>query len=231
MNKLASKEIKGLLKIVETELNKYDEYDLQAYENGGLELYTYKLLLNKNKDIECRIYPYKNDCCEYVIKIPKDDILDSKGLLKGLINYIYENEINTRRQFIKANKSWYNRKHKSLCTWVERCNKTKINDIVEQIASRYSITKDLERKITYFKQFVTDFYNCISRINPIWKLEDVMEKVIARAEYLNIDNVTCVINEFEFLTINRNGEEIKVCVEDCFNISETVNYIISRIRR
>lgn len=231
MNKLSNKEIKGLLKIVETELNKHDEYEVQAYENGGLELYTYKLLLNKNKDIECRIYPYENDCCEYVIKIPKDDILDSKNLLKGLINYIYENEINFRKQFITANKGFYARKHKSIATWTERENMEKIIQITNQIADRYSITKDLEKKITYFKQFVTDFYNCMGRLNPIWKLEDVAEKVIDRAEYLNIDNVTCTISEFEFLTISRNDSKVKVCVEDCFNISQTVNYIISRIRR
>lgn len=147
------KNIKTTLKEITEVLNSHEEWEE--------EFWTYKLEL-KDNDIICKIYDDEN--IEYIMKIEKID--GAENILKGFISYLYENEINPRNIFVRGSKGYNNRKIKSLCTWTERGKQEKVDAIVEELTSRYKITKKLENEVRYYKTFVSDLYKCLEKMCP-----------------------------------------------------------------
>lgn len=149
------KNIKNTLKEITEVLNNHEEWEE--------EFWTYKLELKD--DIICKIYDDEN--IEYIMKIEK--VEGAENILKGFISYLYDNEINFRNTFVRGSKGYNNRKIKSLCTWTEREKQEKVDTIVEELTTRYKITKRLENEVKYYKTFVSDLYKCLDKMCPNWK--------------------------------------------------------------
>jgi len=147
------KNIKNTLNEIMEVLNRHEEWEE--------EFWTYKLEL-KDNDIICKIFDDEN--IEYIMKIEKLEGIEE--ILKGFISYLYENEINTRNTFVRGSKGYNNRKIKSLCTWTERGKQEKVDAIVEELTSRYKITKRSESDVRHYKTFVSDLYKCLYVICP-----------------------------------------------------------------
>lgn len=233
MIKLTNKEIKGLLTDISKVMNDYEQYEI---DNG--DAWGYVLKLNRNKDIECRIYDeIECESGNYVIAIPSDNISGIKDILKGFINYLYENEINFRNSYLKANKGWYSRKHKSLNTWFERNNRTKIDAIVEDIAERYSTTKRLEAEVEHYKVFISRFYYALNVLVPDWKIEDIKEASLKRCSELNIKNVGVSYIDNKLIIMKSNDDSTYIVdkfdieIDPYTNISMVVNQIVNRLRK
>lgn len=229
MSKLANKEIKELLKSISEVMNDYEQYEI---DNG--DAWDYKFNLKKNGDIECRIYDEK--WCEYVMAIPKE-VTCVKDILKGYINFLYENEINFRQSYLKANKGWYSRKHKSLNNWFLKNNRTKIDAIVEDIAERYSTTKHVESDIAHFKVFISRLYWALNCLDKTWKIEDIKEAAFKRCEQFGINNVGISYIDSKLIIMKNNEDATAVLdkfdieIDSYANISMVVNQITSRLRK
>ncbi|OOM80476.1 hypothetical protein CLPUN_13310 [Clostridium puniceum] len=226
---LTNKEIKDSLQKILGVMNDYEEYEIS---NG--DAWTYKFNLKKNSDIECRIYD--GEWCEYVMAIP-NDVTSVKDILKGYINYLYENEINFRNSYLKANKGWYSRKHKSLNTWFERNNRAKIDAIVEDIAERYSTTKRVESDIAHYKVFISRLYYALNCLDKNWKLEDIKEAAFKRCSELGIKNIriSYIDSRLSVMKNNNNAtavlDKFDIEIDSYSNISMVVNQITSRLRK
>ncbi|NRY59865.1 hypothetical protein [Clostridium beijerinckii] len=230
MSKLTNKAIKELLMKVSEVMNDYEQYEI---ENG--DAWGYVLKLNPNKNIECRIMD--DEWCEYTMAIPSDNISGVKDILKGFINYLYENEINFRNGYLKANKGWYARKHKSLNTWFERNNRTKIDAIVEDISERYSTTKRLENEVEHYKVFISRLYYVLNCLVPNYKLEDIKEVTFKRLNEFNIKNVGISNIDNKLIVMKSNDDssyiidKFDIEIDSYSNVNIIVNQIVSRLRK
>lgn len=226
MKKINNAAIKKLLMEIKGQLNDREQWEI---ENG---VWTYKLELKK-EDIICKIYDEDN--IEYIMQIEKaDNVTD---ILKGFISYLYENELNHRQAFLKANKGYYSRKHKSLNTWFLRDNRAKIDAIVEDLSERYSISKKVEFEITHYKSFVSDMYSCLNCLEPSWKTADIKESIFKKVEEFNIKNVgvTYIENTIIVMKSDEKAENIidkfDIVVDSYSNKSAIVNEAINRLRK
>ncbi|WP_160684747.1 hypothetical protein [Clostridium sp. C2-6-12] len=226
---LTNKEIKELLTDISKVMNDYDQFEI---DNG--DAWTYKFNLKKNGDIECRIYD--GEWCEYSMAIPKD-VTCVKDVLKGYINFLYENEINFRQSYLKANKGWYSRKHKSLNLHFQKQNQTKIDAIVEDISERYSTTKRLENEVEHYKIFISRLYWALNCIVPSWKIEDIKEAAFKRCEEFGISNVGISYIDNTLIVMKSDDKATKILdkfdieIDSYSNISMVANQIVSRLRK
>ncbi len=232
MSKLASKEIKELLKNISEVMNDYEQYEI---ENG--DAWGYVLKLNKNKDIECRIYD-EIECenCNYVITIPSD-VTCIKDILKGFINYIYNNEINWRNNCLKSNKGWYSRKHKSTNLWLERGKEDKVLEIAKEISERYKNSKLLENQIEHYKVFISRIYYVLNCLVENWKLEDIKEAAFKRLNEFNINNVGISHIDNKLIIMKSNDDSTYIVdkfdieIDSYTNVNMIVNQIVLRLRK
>lgn len=225
--------MKETLKKIEICLNDYNDFEI---ENG--DAWGYVLKLNKNKDIELRIYDeIECESCNYSVAIPNENIAGIKDILKSFVNEIYEKEINWRNSCLKSNKGWYSRKHKSICTWTERENLQKILQITNQIADRYKNSKLLERDIEHFKVFVSRLYYALNCLDKSWKIEDIKEAAIKRCDELNIKNVGISYINSRLIVMKNNNDATAVLdkfdieIDSYSNVNMIVNQIVSRLRK
>jgi len=229
MSKLANKEIKELLKNISGVMNDYEQYEI---DNG--DAWIYKFNLKKNGDVECRIYD--EEWCEYVMAIP-NDVTCVKDILKGYVNYIYENEINFRNSYLKANRGWYSRKHKSTNLWLERGNEIKVLEIAKDIAERYSTSKRLENDIAHYKVFISRLYWALNCLDKTWKIEDIKEAAFKRLSEFGISNVGISYIESKLIVMKNNDnataviDKFDIEIDSYSNISMVVNQITSRLRK
>ncbi|NRT78137.1 hypothetical protein [Clostridium beijerinckii] len=232
MSKLASKEIKELLKNISEVMNDYEQYEI---ENG--DAWGYVLKLNKNKDIELRIYD-EIECenCNYVITIPSD-VTCIKDILKGFINYIYNNEINWRNNCLKSNKGWYSRKHMSTNLWLERGKEDKVLEIAREISERYRNSKLIESQIEHYKVFISRLYYVLNCLVENWKIEDIKEAAFKRLNEFNIKNVgiSHIDNKLIIMKSSNDSsyitDKFDIEIDSYTNISMAVNQIVSRLRK
>ncbi|AQS09664.1 hypothetical protein CLOBY_17950 [Clostridium saccharobutylicum] len=227
--KITNKEIKELLKNISEVMNEYEQYEI---ENG--DAWKYIIKINKNKDIECRIYD--GEWCEYVITIP-NDVTDIKSILKGFINYLYENEINNRQSFVKGSDAFNRRKIKSLSNWSSKNNEAKCKAIQEELVSRFNIAKKVKGELEYYKVFVSRFYYALNTLVPNWKIEDIKEATFKRLDEFNIKNVGISYIDNKLIIMKSNDDSTYIVdkfdieIDSYTNISLTVNKIVNRLRK
>ncbi|AUN22529.1 hypothetical protein RSJ22_14225 [Clostridium botulinum] len=170
MDKLTKTEIRKNFKMIEEELNNREEWEL---ENGCVE---YRLFLNRDGNLNFIILDdVEDDKYEnYTIELEDYNV---KSILKATINYIYENEINYRNNYIRKTKSFNSRKIKSLTLWLERSKQDRVQKINEELAERYKTTKMMENKVVEYKDYIRDLYSCLSILCSNWKAQDIKSYV------------------------------------------------------
>jgi len=223
MKKLNNAAIKKLLMKIEGQLNEYE---------GQEEFWTYKLSLVKN-EIVCKIYD--DEWVEYIIKIEK--VEDTISILKGFINYVYENEINHRNAFIKGSDAFNRRKIKSLSNWNSKNNEMKCKDIQEELIARFNIARKVKNELNPFKRFVSDFYLSLNCLEKDWKSAEIHQAIYKKIREFNIEDVgiTYVKDTIHIAIFDNEKEEIKdkfdIVVDSYSNTGVTVNNAINTIRK
>lgn len=226
MKKLTNKALKELLEKIEGQLNEREEWEL---EDG---FYIYKLELTKG-NIVCNIMD--DDFISCTIETQKvDNITD---ILKGFINYLYENEINNRQAYLRGSKGYFNRKHKSLALWLGRDKRDKVFTIAEEIAKRYKESESNVFEIKHYKGFISQFYSCLDVLEPYWRTIEIKEAIFIKVHELNIKNVH--ISYIEDRIIIMKSDDKAKNVIDTFemvigyyvNKSAIVNEVISRLNK
>lgn len=223
------------LKKIEVCLNDFNEFEI---ENGDAYGYVLKLK-NNNKDIELRIYDeLECESCNYTIAIPNENITGIKDILKGFVNFLYDQEINWRQSCLKSNKGWYSRKHKSLSLWLlERNKEDKALEIAKQISERYKNSKLLESQVEHYKVFVSRFYYALNCLVPEWKIEDIKEAAFKRLDEFNIRNVGISYIDNKLIVMKSNDgataviDKFDIEIDSYSNISQVVNQVVSRLRK
>lgn len=219
------------LKKIEVCLNDFNEFEI---ENGDAYGYVLKLK-NNNKDIELRIYDeLECESCNYTIAIPNENITGIKDILKGFVNFLYDQEINWRQSCLKSNKGWYSRKHKSLSLWLlERNKEDKALEIAKQISERYKNSKLLESQVEHYKVFVSRFYYALNCLVPEWKIEDIKEAAFKRLDEFNIRNVGISYIDNKLIVMKSNDGATAVI--DKFDIEidsySNISQVVSRLRK
>lgn len=228
MKKLTNKALKEIVSKIENELNNKETYQL---ENG---CWLYKLELKKNEIV---VKIFDSEINEYylqyafVIDIAEDIVT----LIKSMISYLYENEINDKQSYIKSNRGYFNRKHKSLSLWLDRSNKDKVNKLTIDIANRYKVTKKYESEIGTYKSMVTDFYNCMTTLSPSWRMEDLKESIFKKLEQLGIKNVgiSYIDNTLYVMQSDDKAEKIinkaEIYVDSYINKNMIVTQVVNRL--
>ncbi|MCB2354356.1 hypothetical protein [Clostridium estertheticum] len=179
------------LQAIEDELNKSYDYTEEGY-------WTYKLALNKNT-IVMNIFDGDEIEENYGIEI-NEEKEGIKSLLQDIINFIYENEINHRQNYVNKSKSYYSRKIKSMALWMGREKTEKVNAINIDLVERYNTTTKLKNELDYFKGFTSDFYNALTELCPTWKIEDICEYIDAQFRIYDM-HVGIDINEDSTITV------------------------------
>lgn len=225
MKKLTKKALKELLEKIEGQLNKIEEWEL---ENG---YYIYKFELTKD-NIVCNIMD-DDDFIEYTMEIEKADSIIE--ILKGLINYLYANEINNRQAYLRGSKGYFNRKHKSLALWLDKDKQDKVNTIVEDIAKRYKESKSTEIEINHYKAFVSQFYSCLYILEPSWRMVEIKDAIFAKMQKLNIKNVSIsyIEDRLIIMKLDDKAENVidtfEIVIDSYGNKSAIINQVIVRL--
>ncbi|KEI92171.1 hypothetical protein [Clostridium botulinum] len=209
MDKLTKTEIRKNLKIIEEELNNREEWEL---ENGRVE---YRLFLNREDNLNFIILgdeesdKYEN----YTIEIKDFNV---KTILKSMINYIYENEINYRNNYIRKTKSFNSRKIKSMTLWLERNKQDRVQKINEELAERYKTTKMMENRVVEYKDYIRDLYSCLNILCPDWKIRDIKNYVFNKLKESGFTDFSMTMIDSN--TINTTKYNNKDEVIKSFNI-------------
>ncbi|AUN11585.1 hypothetical protein [Clostridium botulinum] len=209
MDKMTKAEIRKNLKMIEEELNNREEWEL---ENGCVE---YRLFLNREGNLNFIVLgdeesdKYEN----YAIELEDYDV---KSILKATINYIYENEINYRNNYIKKTKSFNNRKIKSLVLWTERNKQDRVQKINEEMVERYKTTKMMENRVVEYKDYIRDLYSCLSIFCPNWKAQDIKSYVFNKLKESGFTDFSMTMIDSN--TINTTKYNNKDEVIKSFNI-------------
>ncbi|WP_434295832.1 hypothetical protein [Clostridium botulinum] len=209
MDKLTKTEIRKNLKIIEEELNNREEWEL---ENVYVK---YRLFLNREGNLNFVILgDVEDDKYEnYTIEL---EYYDVKSILKATINYIYENEINYRNNYIRKTKSFNNRKIKSLVLWTERNKQDRVQKINEEMVERYKTTKMMENRVVEYKDYIRDLYSCLSIFCPNWKAQDIKSYVFNKLEESGFTDFSMTMIDSN--TINTTKYNNKDEVIKSFNI-------------
>ena len=94
MNKLVTKQLKVNLQEIENVLNRHEEYEE--------EFWIYKLALKKNNII---INIFDDEWIQETLTLEViEEKIEIKNICKSIINYLYENEINSRQNYINKSK-------------------------------------------------------------------------------------------------------------------------------
>lgn len=203
MNKLTKTEIRKNLKIIEEELNNREEWEL---ENGCVE---YRLFLNREGNLNFIILgDVEDDKYEnYTIELEDYDV---KTILKSMINYIYENEINYRNNYIRKTKSFNSRKIKSLTLWLERNKQDKVNKINEELVERYKTTKMMENRVLEYKDYIRDLYSCLSILCPNWKAQDIKGYVFNKLKESGFTDFSMTMIDGNTINITKYNDKDEV---------------------
>ncbi|APQ95156.1 hypothetical protein [Clostridium botulinum] len=209
MDKLTKAEIRKNLKIIEEELNNREEWEL---ENVYVK---YRLFLNREGNLNFVILgDVEDDKYEnYTIKLEDYDV---KTILKSMINYIYENEINYRNNYIRKTKSFNNRKIKSLVLWTERNKQDRVQKINEEMVERYKTTKMMENRVVEYKDYIRDLYSCLSVLCANWKTQDIKSYVFNKLKESGFTDFSMTMIDSN--TINTTKYNDKDEVIKSFNI-------------
>ncbi|MCT4543504.1 MAG: hypothetical protein N4A63_08180 [Vallitalea sp.] len=216
------KQIKENLIKIEEVLNQHEQYEI---ENGCVD---YSLKLNKDNTIQFKIlddeYVLDEDKIVENYKIELSDF-DIKSIVKSIINYLYENEINHRSTFIRSTRAYNNRKIKSMALWLGRGNQDKVDLINKDLVHRHDTTNKMKSDLVEFKGYVRDLYNCMSNLCPTWKINDIVDycnsrlcklgltidinivdnKIVANGLEIAIDNYTKKENVYDLIYKNIKG--------------------------
>ncbi|NFC89030.1 hypothetical protein EXN13_15575 [Clostridium botulinum] len=209
MDKLTKTEIRKNLKIIEEELNNREEWEL---ENVYVK---YRLFLNREGNLNFVILgDVEDDKYEnYTIEVEDYDV---KTILKSMINYIYENEINYRNNYIRKTKSFNNRKIKSLVLWTERNKQDRVQKINEEMVERYKTTKMMENRVVEYKDYIRDLYSCLSVLCANWKTQDIKSYVFNKLKESGFTDFSMTMIDSN--TINTTKYNNKDEVIKSFNI-------------
>ncbi|MBZ9635522.1 hypothetical protein [Clostridium sp. FP1] len=195
MNKLTTKQLKINLQEIEAVINTHAEWEE--------EYWTYKLELNNN-EIIINIFDdeYLQEAFAIGVIEGKTDVLN---ICKSIINNIYENEINSRQNYINKNKSFNNRKIKSMALWLSRENIDRVNKINMELVERYNTTIKVTNELSTYKSYVRDLYNVLNVLSPNWKIEDIKDYVINRLEYFSIIDVEITIQSDKIIANHKDN--------------------------
>ncbi|NMM65479.1 hypothetical protein HBE96_23150 [Clostridium sp. P21] len=192
MKKLTKKlrdELKVNLKLIEDTINDREEWE---WENG---CYAYKLSLVKN-NIKFVVH---DDCNEvfysFYVGIEYIENINIKTILKIIINYLYETEINYRSNYIRRTANTYKTKAKSITLWLDRGNTDRVNKINSEIAERYKQDLIYKREVEEYKEVVRDLYNCLNELVKGWKVKDISTYCKEKFEKFNVNDVELFTEE------------------------------------
>lgn len=236
MEKLIIKQIKENLKEIQEELNQHEEWEQ--------EYWTYKLSYQKSNVI---IKIYDDDECnkdylEDTFVIERLESFDMKSILKSIINYIYENHINFRNNYIHKTTSFNNRKIKSLALWSSRNKIDRVDKINEELVQRYNTTQKMKAELEIYKDYVRDLYSCLTKLCPFWKVQDMEKYINQQLEKCNIHNVkvfykleyliACQYNNENYKAENwdKYDKRISVEVNSYSRKNEIWSYIFNRLK-
>lgn len=177
-----NKGLKELLVKIEGQLNKREQWEI---ENG---VWLYKFNIKKN-EIEVKVYDSEIDEDYLFYSFAVDIEEDAVSLIKSMITYLYSNEVNYRQSYLKGDKGYYNRKHRSLALWLKRGRLDKVQAIGVDIAKRYKESECNDSKVKTYKEFISDFYSCLYELEPNWKIVEVKEAILAKVKELNVKNI------------------------------------------
>lgn len=213
------KNIKKNLKEIEKELNTHEEWEQ--------EVWTYKLS-RKDNIIVCKILDDENVEC--IIQIESDDYEDSADIITGLINYLYENEINYRQSFIKGTDAYNRRKIKSMANWSSKGNDEKVNKIQEELICRFKATNNEKAEVQIYKEFVRDFYRCLNNICPHYRTKEIKDTICNRIEDMKIEGVV-VTDDKDTITITAPNYNFGFIVDSYSNKNMIVTEVMKRLQR
>ncbi|EJO5347017.1 hypothetical protein NRP93_001083 [Clostridium botulinum] len=203
MDKLTKTEIRKNFKMIEEELNNREEWEL---ENGCVE---YKLFLNREGNLNFIVLGDVEDDKYENYTIELEDY-DMKSILKATINYIYENEINYRNNYIRKTKSFNNRKIKSLVLWTERNKQDRVQKINEELAERYKTTKMMKNRIEEYKDYIRDLYSCLSILCPNWKAQDIKSYVFNKLKECGFIDFSMTMIDGNTINITKYNDKDEV---------------------
>lgn len=197
MEKLTKTEIRKNLKIIEEELNNREEWEYRLFLNRKDNLLNFIILGDVEDD------KYEN----YTIEIKDFNV---KTILKSMINYIYENEINYRNNYIRKTKSFNSRKIKSLTLWLERSKQDRVQKINEELAERYKTTKMMENRVIEYKDYIRDLYSCLSVLCPDWKIQDIKSYVFNKLKESGFTDFSMTMIDGNTINITKYNDKDEV---------------------
>lgn len=218
--------VKELVTKIEAQLNNREQWEIE----NGVWLYKFEI---KNDEIEVRVYDSEIKEIYLKYSFAVDIVEDAVTLLKSMIAYLYDNEINHRQAYLNGDKGYYNRKHKSLALWLDRNKQDRVDVIVQDIAKRYKESNQTEAEITYYKEFVGQFYSCLKVLEPYWKVAEIKDSICEKIKKLNINNVEISCIEDRIVIVKSDGKNIidkfEMVIGSYTNKSEIVNQAIGRL--
>lgn len=103
------------------------------------------------------------------------------------------------------------------------------------IENRYKVIKKYESEIGTYKSMVTNFYNWMTALSPIWRMEDLKESVFKKLEQLGIKNVGIryIDNTLYVYKHDSKSEKIinkaEIYVDSYINKNMIVNQVVNRL--
>ncbi len=211
------------LQLIENKLNSREQWEI---ENGCVE---YKLSLDNRDNIRfvvgCDDDIFENS----TIEIEPTILGDEESIIKSIINFLYENEINYRNNYIRKTKSFNNRKIKSMTLWLSRGNTDRVQKINEELAERYKTTKKIENEIEEYKDYIRDLYGCLSTLCPDYRIQDIKDYCIERSKHLNMQGVEISILDNKIIAIY-NKYKISVDVDSFSRNDNVFRELFSKIK-
>lgn len=203
MNKLVTKQLKVNLQEIENVLNRHEEYEE--------EFWIYKLALKKNNII---INIFDDEWIQETLTLEViEEKIEIKNICKSIINYLYENEINSRQNYINKSKSFNNRKIKSMSLWMGKGKLDKVSKINMDLVERYNTNIEIINTLATYKSYLSDFYSVLNELYPNWKVEDISIYVADKFEYFNIGYVQITIQNNKIIA-NYNDNIFSVTIDN-----------------
>ncbi|GCD11408.1 hypothetical protein [Clostridium tagluense] len=158
MKKLATKQLQVNLQEIENVINKHEIWEE--------EFWIYNLEM-KDNNLNINIFDDEWLQETFIIEIVEDNI-DIKSICKSIIDYLYENEINSRQNYINKNKSFNSRKIQSMAKWMGKGNIDKVTKINMELIERYNINIKMKSELSTYKSYACDFYEVLNTLYPTY---------------------------------------------------------------
>ena len=161
MKKLTTTQLKVTLREIENVLNEHEEWEE--------EFWIYKVEVKDNNLI---VNIYDDEWLQETFTLEVEGETDIKSICKSIIDYLYENEINARQNYVSKTKSFNSRKIKSMADWMSKGNIDKVTKINLELIERYNTNAGMKSELATYKTYASDFYEVLDVLYPTLKQED-----------------------------------------------------------